>query len=102
MIYGINKKTPIKIVRTNDIIVSFKIIKDFSFSQFIVYGNDNGEVVIAKMPFLEEIKRQKIFASNEKVRWIDVSEDNKTIYAIGDKGELTILCDKELGNTGGV
>ena len=99
-VYGINKKTPIKIVNTNDIIISFKIIKDFSFSQFIVYGNDNGEVVIAKMPFLEEIKRQKIFASNEKVRWIDVSEDNKTIYAIGDN-ELTILCDKELGNTGG-
>ena len=100
-IYGINKRTPIKTVNTNDVIISFKIIKDFSFSQFIVYGNDNGEVVIAKMPFLEEIKRKKIFASNEKVRWIDVSEDIKTIYAIGDKGELTVVCDKELGNVGG-
>ena len=85
----------------NDTLTCYKIIKDHTFSYFIVYGNDKGEVVIAKLPFLKVVKREIVFDDNEKVRWIEVSEDLKTIYMIGDKGKLAVLCDKEITRVSG-
>ena len=100
-IFGINSIQSIKDVDTNETLTCYKIIKDHTFSYFIVYGNDKGEVVIAKLPFLEVIKREIVFDDNEKVRWIEVSEDLKTIYMIGDNGKLAVLCDKELTRVSG-
>ena len=71
-------------------------------SYFVECGSDKGEVVIAKLPFLEVIRKELVFDHNEKVRWVEVSEDNRSIYAIGNKGKLTVLCDKELIETPGV
>ena len=100
-IFGINSIQPIQDVDMDNTLTCYKIIKDHTCSYFIVYGNDNGEVVIAKLPFLEVVRRETVFDDNEKVRWVEVSEDIRTVYAIGDKGKLAVLCDKELTRVSG-
>ena len=94
-VFGLNTIKPIKEIDLQDIIVCYKIVKDFSFNEFIVYGNDKGEIVVKQLPFFEEIKREKVFKDNEFVHWIDLNENIKIVYAIGDNGDLAVLCSAD-------
>ena len=96
-VFGLNTFKHIKEVHIEGGIVCYKIVKDFSFCEHMVVGNEKGEVVMVKLPFIEEVWRKTVFECNEIVEWIDVYEDSKMAVAAGQHGKIVVMGDKEIG-----
>ena len=96
-VFGLNTFKHIKEISIEGGIVCYKIIKDLSFCEQLIFGNEKGEIVMVKLPFMEEICKRTVFEQNEIVRWIDICKDSKMIFAIGDNGKIGVMGDKEIG-----
>ena len=52
---------------------------------------------MVKLPFIEEVCKKAVFEQNAIVRWIDICEDSKMVFVVGDNGKIVVMGDKEIG-----
>jgi hypothetical protein len=68
------------------------VIKDLSFIEILVYGNEKGEIYFRELPFLN-IRRKLDVSLNSPVLSILLSKDRKYLFCGCGDGEFSVLTD---------
>lgn len=63
------------------------IYTSYNFCDYLIYGNNKGEVVIKKLPFLKTKIKSNIQCDNSEIEieWMKASEDKKICQLVGKK-----------------
>ena len=73
-------------------IMCYKIFKDLSFCDYIIYGTDDGLVKIRSFPHMDLINYFNPFDGNEIV-CLEISFDKRYCYAWSKGGEIAVIKD---------
>ena len=68
------------------------IFNDLSFSDYLIYGTDDGMIKIRSFPDMNLINKYQAFESNE-VECLEISFDKRYCYAWSKGGEITVIKD---------
>ena len=68
------------------------IFNDLSFSDYLIYGTDDGMIKIRSFPDMNLINKYQAFESNE-VECLEISFDKRYCYAWSKGGEISVIKD---------